>query len=191
MIGTVLCIWRFHVREERRRIAQEQRREEGIQWVQRKVRRALVLAQDLSELRLVSSKLSASEAARDRHLAQRHARSLACTASPGVRNNQHVSGRMLCTCFREFAPDNWRLQATGKALYKTVHKSPSPAPVPVAQESPEQELKRLQEVEHQIARQFYSWDAPMAGESDFERVKRIRKLAGSDLKVEQLATAVP
>lgn len=180
MIGATICMWRFHLREERRRIAQAKRREEGVRWIRQKVRRAIVLAQDINDLRMLHMSWTASEAARDKQLAQNHSRSLACTASPGARDTRHVTGRMLCASFREFAPDNWRQKATGAALYNTVHHMS-----PVAQESPEQELKRLKEVSPQVAREFYSLDAPVAGESDFERVKRVRKLAGTSEQEDQ------
>lgn len=190
MIGATVCIWRFHVREERRRVAQAQRAREGVLWVRQKIRRALVLSQDISELRLADSTWSAREAARDRQLVRSHARSLAFTASAGARRTQHVSSRMLCACFREFSPDNWRLKATGTELFKTVHDRPvpTPTPVPSAQHTPEEELRTLQDVEHQVVRQFYAWDTPQAGESDWERVKRVRELLDSAKREKQAAT---
>ena len=146
-----------------------------------------MLSQDISELRLPDSSWSAREAAIDRKLAQSHARSLACTASAAGRSTQHISGRMLCACFREFAPDNWRLKATGTKLFKTVHDRPdrlvpTPTPVPSAQDTFDEELRKLQDAEHQVARQFYSWIAPQAGESDLERVKRMRKLSATEMR---------
>lgn len=184
MIGVMVCIWRFHVREERRRVAQAQRREEGVRWIRRRVLRALVLAQDISKLRLADSNWSA----RVRQLARSHARSLVCTASVGARRSQHVSGRMLCACFREFSHDNWLLKATGTKLYKAVHDRPVPTPVPSAQQLSEQELQRLQEVEHQVVRQLYAWNPPQAGETDFEREGVLRKPAGADMLEKQVVT---
>jgi hypothetical protein len=190
MLG-IISLWRFHVRETRRSIAQAQRRQEGVQWVKRKIRRAVVLAQDINELHLVdtlllkASNIVAHET-ETRTFSGHHARSLACTASPDARRTLHVCGKMLCANFREYGVDNWRSKATADALYKAVHKAiEETSPAPVAQETQVDELKPqpLQSEDLQVAREFYAPDGsgPKAGESEFERAlrkRRMRKLSG-------------
>lgn len=168
-------------------MAQADRREERVQWTRRRVQRALVLSQDISELLPEENHVNAREVVRAMQMAQHHARSLACSASSAL-SKRHVSGRVLSASFRDFTADNWRLKATGKKLYKTVHQRSEP--LPVAHESPDIELKRLQQVELQAIQDFYTWSAPKAGESDFERVKRMRKLTGTAEQADQLATDV-
>lgn len=128
MMGVMICIWRFNRREDRRHTAQEQRRKEGVEWIRSKVRRAVVLAQDISKMRLADSRWSANDAARDRKLALQHARSLACTASRAARSDRHINGRMLSASFREFAPNNWHLKAAGNTAYKSVIQRPQDQP---------------------------------------------------------------
>lgn len=184
MVTTTICILRFHMRERRRAIAMAQRKEEGLQWFRHKVKRALVLAQDISDFRLadrfISARDAAMEASRDRLAATHHARSLACTASPVARNTRHISGRMLCASFRDFAPDNWRITATGNALYKTVHDQPSTAPQ--AEDAP---VEAVDAATYHIPTQDCIWNPKHEFEKN--RVNRIRNLAGSENREQRFA----